>query len=188
MSRAQKEQPEQNKTCLATQPTNDHLTFFVFRKDMLGPPKSTNTGYRMHNSELRWHLNYAFDKPCFLHMGNNIPFCFTSPTHIYIYISINIFSFIWIYIYIYMYTYIYILTIFSKKVEIQFWICSYIENLTQNLIETFKTSIYSTKHTNNTKLHFRHSHICFAKMHILQKLDVQKHQRFVLICMVLLRF
>ena len=45
-----------------------------------------------------------------------------------------------------------------KTFQIIILICSYIQNLILNLIETLKTSIYSTKHTQNTKLHFWNSH------------------------------
>ena len=54
---------------------------------------------------------------------------------------------------------------FSKFVQFQmskcsktfFRICSYIQKMTLNLIQTLKTSIYNQKHTKNTKIHFQKS-------------------------------
>ena len=45
------------------------------------------------------------------------------------------------------------------------------QNLTLNLIETLKTSIYNTNHTHNTKLLFLISYFQFS---IFSKIDVKK--------------
>ena len=45
-----------------------------FRKVLYGPHEQNSKGYRMHNSELRLHLNCAFDNPCFLHVGYKMHF------------------------------------------------------------------------------------------------------------------
>ena len=42
---------------------------------------------------------------------------------------------------------------FEHNPKTYFKICSYIQKMTQNLIETFKTPIYSPKDIKNTKLH-----------------------------------
>ena len=55
-----------------------------------------------------------------------------------------------------------------------------------NVIETLKTSIYNLKHLQNTKIHFQFSKS--FKHPYSPKLEVQKHQRFMLICMALFLF
>ena len=54
----------------------------------------------------------------------------------------------------------------SKYIDCFVKRCSYIRNCTLNLVETLKTSIFTTKHAKNTKLDFR--------IYIFQKLDIQK--------------
>ena len=54
---------------------------------------------------------------------------------------------------------------------------------TLNLIETFKTSIYSAEHTKDTKLYFRIS--TSSKQPYFQKIDMWT-MMLMLMCMVLL--
>ena len=75
-----------------------------------------------------------------------------------------------IYIYIYICTYIYFFLYyvslslyvksswsnFSKKLKLSL-VCSYIQKMTLNLIETSKITIAKTKYNQNTKLHFHSS-------------------------------
>ena len=65
-----------------------------------------------------------------------------------------------------------------------FSICSYIQNLILNLIETLKISIYSSEHTKRTKSYFHFSH--FSGTNIFLNLDIHSNQRFMLIFIVLL--
>ena len=44
---------------------------------------------------------------------------------------------------------------FESTTKIYFKICSYIQKIIQNLINTFKTRIYNAKHTKHTKIYFR---------------------------------
>ena len=54
--------------------------------------------------------------------------------------------------------------------------------MTLNLIETLnKTSIYTPKHTKNTKRTFHFS--TFANIHIFQKIKFKLNQRFMMIFM-----
>ena len=70
------------------------------------------------------------------------------------------------YIHIYIYIFIHIeshLFYFPKSVFLN--ICSYIVQMTLDLIGAFRIAIYSTKHTQHTKLHFQKSNsqksICY---------------------------
>ena len=66
-----------------------------------------------------------------------------------------------------------------------FPICSYIQKITLNLIETLKTSIYNRTHTQNMKIHFH-----FLGKAYFQILDVQTNQhvmRIFIISLILLR-
>ena len=54
--------------------------------------------------------------------------------------------------------------------------CSYIHKLTQNLTETFRTSIYIRKNTKHTKFNFRRSHL--SKIIMFQRLDIQHKSAF----------
>ena len=51
----------------------------------------------------------------------------------------------------------------SKNPKTYFWICSYIQKTTHNLIETFKTSLYSQKLINNTNIHIIFESFIFPK-------------------------
>ena len=99
------------------------------------------------------------------------------------YIFIYIFIYIYIYIYIYRYNHrtaysgsssgsssgvptslvsgahihsiSFVLRYFRKVQNICFQICSYIQKITLNRIETFKLSTYNTKHTKHIRLYFQ---------------------------------
>ena len=62
---------------------------------------------------------------------------------------------------------------YRKNKYIYFRLCSYVQKMTLNLIETLKTSICNSKHTNITKIHFRNIFYIFKNQY-LQKLQVQK--------------
>ena len=68
---------------------------------------------------------------------------------------------------------------FYENSKIDFKICSYIQKMTLEIIETLKTSIHNPKHTKNMKQHFMFSQI-FKKFKnpYFQKLEVQNNQRF----------
>ena len=53
-----------------------------------------------------------------------------------------------------------------------FQIFSYIQNLSVDLIETLKTTIYNTKQTQNSKLHVRHLYL-FQQKAYLSKKDIR---------------
>ena len=55
-------------------------------------------------------------------------------------------------------------------------ICSYIQKMTLNLIKTFKVKNYSTKHTNNTKIHLQKTNV--SKVNIFLNLETHSNQRF----------
>ena len=71
------------------------LKCLIFEKSMFGLLMYKHKDYPMHNSELKLHLNCAFDSPCFLHM-EYICFCiyivYTYMQYIYIYICICIYD------------------------------------------------------------------------------------------------
>ena len=50
-----------------------------------------------------------------------------------------------------------LLDMFQKMCKSIFKICSYIQKMTPNPINAFKITIYNTKHTNNTQIHFEKS-------------------------------
>ena len=59
--------------------------------------------------------------------------------------------------------------------------------MTLDLIETFKTFIYSPKHTRHTNTFFN-MFVNKLKTPYFRKLEVQTHQRFMLICIALFLF
>ena len=76
--------------------------------------------------------------------------------------------------------------IFRKSPNIYLQICSYIQKVTLNPIETLKTSIYSPKHTQNTNIYviFHFLEIEFSKE--INKIKLKTNQRFMLIFIELL--
>ena len=60
--------------------------------------------------------------------------------------------------------------------------------MTPNTRNACKIKIYSTKHTNNTSIHFQQSNIFVKFKTPYLKKRVQKDQRFMLICMALFIF
>ena len=59
----------------------------------------------------------------------------------------------YIYIYIYIYTQFFIVCIVRTLANIYLETCSYIQKMTMDLINTFKITIYNTKHTPKTPNH-----------------------------------
>ena len=80
----------------------------------------------------------------------------------------NIYVYIYVINYIhhiiYIYTHYFQFSMFRIISNIYFQICSYIQKTTLNHIKIFKTSVYNTKHTQHTKLHFS----TFANIHIFK--------------------
>ena len=62
-------------------------------------------------------------------------------------------------------------------------ICSYIQKMILDLIETFKIKVYNTKHTQNTMIYFLKYN--FFKNPYFPKLDIHFDQRFPLNFMAL---
>ena len=105
--------------------------------------------------------------------------------------------YIYIYIYIiYIYTYPFFICLFalltfriivflflktSAYIIIYDQICSCIQLCTLNVIETPKKTTYSLKYTFGIYCYF-------SKIHLLQKLDIQKTRNLMLILMMLLMF
>ena len=63
----------------------------------------------------------------------------------------------------------------TKKNKIYLQICSYIQKMTLNLIETLKTSTYSPKHINNTKMDFIFRESIFHKYNSKEKNKQRNH-------------
>ena len=66
------------------------------------------------------------------------------------------------YIYIYIHTLLYIFSLFSKMQSFCFQLCSYTQKITLDRIDTFKLSVYKTKHTRNTETQLKNKNI-FSK-------------------------
>ena len=86
----------------------------------------------MSNSKLRLHLNYALDNSCCFTHGVQKNICFQ------------------------------FFTIFRKNMKTKFKTYSYIQSFALNLMEILKITIYTTKNTQNTKLHFQISHFFWS--------------------------
>ena len=73
--------------------------------------------------------------------------------------------------------------------KIYFKICPYIQKMKLNLIETFKMSIYSPKHTKNTKIHVNFSRFSKFQKSIFSKSSSSNKSAFcVFFVMALLIF
>ena len=96
-----------NKTCSNTQPVNVNLEQFNFRTILSRPTMSKrNTGNRMLNSNLEFHLNCALHSLSFL--THEIYSIFIVFILVFLYfVNLNEHTYI-IYIYIHTYIYIYI--------------------------------------------------------------------------------
>ena len=99
--------------------------------------------------------------------------------YIYIYINIHIHIYVNVYIHIYVYTQTYFSLLYpNAKVKNK---CSYIQNLTLDLVQTLKITISNTKHAKNNKLHSEKTSC--SKQQYFYKLDVNFNQRLPLNCM-----
>ena len=88
------------------------------------------------------------------------------------------------YIYIYIHTkcHYYFVRYVPTNPKKCFWICSYIQKMILNLIESLKITIYSTQHTQNTQIHFQKSNF-IQTFSIFKKTKKHSNHRVPLICM-----
>ena len=75
----------------------------------------------------------------------------------------------------------------QKYPNLCFEICSYIQKMTLNLIETHKTRIYTPKHTHKTRTYISifQAFLNFRKFIFFTKKKGSKKKRIMLICMAL---
>ena len=139
----------------------------------------------MHNSELRLHLNCAFNNPCGFTRGVQTTFS-VMILFIAMYKSLSIYLSLSLYIYIYIRFFLVLPLICHNMMKPNCLECSYIRNFTLNLIEILKIRISNRKHTRHTKLDSQE--YMFSKNHLFQRLGVQQNLNFMIVCMVLLTF